>query len=334
MWEWFHVIHGVLSFFNLVHFSICFLFFFSIKIKNKMQTLCESTFQRAMTMSCIVVRSKLRTKHWLVFALPVLCSSWLVSCLSVRAYYVFVIVSVLLSIFPSRLIYSLEKPVLIRIEYTVLKQVIWDSGQQFFIGLRVLPSMATALKRQQSRRRLAAITFLSNISLDGTHRDTKLGLVFNVGSSNASQNNTKRSRTNGHSSDDGDENEESGSFSSSGEHSCHRRMSCECRQFTNYHLNQHLSHGSQINFSKNENLSHHNSSTDNASASSQDKNGYAVNTILNYLLFYMLNHSYKIIPLFVITHKPNVLKRHLLLCHVMIFDFVFLLLGFVSCHKN
>ncbi|XP_063922365.1 CDK5 and ABL1 enzyme substrate 2-like isoform X2 [Zophobas morio] len=37
--------------------------------------------------------------------------------------------------------------------------------------------MATSLKRNRSRRRIAAITFLSNISLDGSYRDTRLSLL-------------------------------------------------------------------------------------------------------------------------------------------------------------
>ncbi|XP_060526213.1 CDK5 and ABL1 enzyme substrate 2 [Cylas formicarius] len=41
--------------------------------------------------------------------------------------------------------------------------------------------MATSFKRNHSRRRIAAVTFLSNISLDGSYRDTRLALLPRIG---------------------------------------------------------------------------------------------------------------------------------------------------------
>ncbi|KAG7208861.1 hypothetical protein KM043_015045 [Ampulex compressa] len=62
--------------------------------------------------------------------------------------------------------------------------------------------MAAALKKNHSRRRLAALTFLSNISLDGSHRDTKLAVLSRNGALHTrTLSDGQAQRTDGHQTD-------------------------------------------------------------------------------------------------------------------------------------
>lgn len=74
--------------------------------------------------------------------------------------------------------------------------------------------MASDIRRRRARRRLAAIAFLSNISLDGAKREVNLGPIIKCEPSQISNENRRRALFQRRTRQIDDENQEGNTFDS------------------------------------------------------------------------------------------------------------------------